>query len=154
MSNTKQASSLNNGQGKKITVGDSLLFLKLSSADTDNKFTVTEYELAPKFIGPPPHWHKVFEHAWYIIEGNLTVQLNEEISVVSKGSFIFIPKKTVHAFSNKSNAIVKVLVVDSPGGIEAYYEDLQTAFSGKPIDQELMREIQLKYDTYPPEVAR
>lgn len=57
----------------------------------------------------------------------------------------------VHAFSNDTDVIVKVLVVDIPGGFENYYSDLQEAFGdGKAIDQEIMREIQLKYDTYPP----
>lgn len=143
---------LNAGEGKGLTVGTSRLFLKLASEAASDKLSITEYELQPGFPGPPPHKHKVFEHAWYVLEGELTVQLDDERSVLTKGSFIFIPKRIVHAFANKSNGIVRILVVDVPGGFERYYDDLQAAFGkGKAIDQELMRSIQLKYDTYPPE---
>jgi quercetin dioxygenase-like cupin family protein len=139
-------------EGKEITVGNSKLLVKLLSEATGNTMTITEYELAPQFPGPPAHQHKVFEHAWYVLEGNLTIQLKNEISVLTKGSFVFIPKKVVHAFSNRSNAVVKVLTIDTPGGFEKYYDDLQAAFgNGQSIDQERMQEIQLKYDTYPPD---
>ncbi len=136
-------------EGRKVTVGESTLFLKLASEITDNKFSITEYDLPSFFPGPPPHQHNVFEHAWYVLEGELTVQLNKRTEVLNKGSFIFIPRRTVHGFSNNSGSPVKVLVVDMPGGFEHYYDDLQSAFgNGELIDQERMRVIQLQYDTY------
>lgn len=152
MQSSSKSLIINPGEGRQINVGNSRLLLKLNSAATDNALSVTEYELPPHFPGPPPHKHRVFEHAWYVLEGGLTVQVDEETSVVSKGGFIFIPKRTVHAFSNPGEAIVRVLVVDTPGGFEHYYDDLEDAFgSGQAIDQQVMRNIQLKYDTYPPD---
>lgn len=143
---------LNNGKGKEIAVGSAKLFLKLPSEATSGKFAITEYELPPNYPGPPPHKHKQFEHAWYVLEGELMVQLNNETHVFTTGDFIFIPKLTVHAFSNDSNSVARVLVVDTPGGFEQYYDDLQAAFGdGKAIDHEVMRTIQAKYDTYPPD---
>ncbi len=152
MKNHSHPNIVNAGEGKKITVGTSTLFLKLFSEVVSNKFSITEYVLAKGFPGPPAHKHKVFEHAWYVLEGDLTVQLENEIAVLSKGSFVFIPKMTVHAFANNSDAAVKLLVIDTPGGFENYYDDLQAAFgNGKQIDQEAMRKIQLRYDTFPPD---
>ena len=143
---------LHEGEGKAITVGNSKLFLKLASEAASNKLSITEYELSPNFPGPPPHKHKVFEHAWYILEGELTVLLNNDTLLLTTGSFIFIPKMSVHAFANQSDAVVKVFVVDMPGGFEHYYDDLQAAFGdGKAIDEEVIRNIQLKYDTYLPD---
>ena len=150
MESNNKAVILNAGEGKEISVGGSKLFLKLASEAASNKLSITEYELAAQFPGPPPHKHKVFEHAWYVLDGDLTILLGEKTSVVGKGSFVFIPKMTVHAFANNTNSPVKVLVVDMPGGFENYYADLQAAFgNGKAIDQQLMSAIQLKYDTYP-----
>jgi quercetin dioxygenase-like cupin family protein len=143
--------SLSAGEGKKIQVGLSNLFLKLSSQAIDNRFSVTEYELSPHFPGPPAHQHGLFEHAWYVLDGNLNVLIDGQTSVIGKGGFVFIPKRTIHAFSNESDTVTKLLVIDTPGGFENYYEDLQSAFgNGETVDQELIREIQLKYDTYPP----
>lgn len=143
---------LNPGEGKEMSVGSSRLFLKLSAGAVSNRLSMTEYELSPQFPGPPPHKHRVFEHAWYVLEGELSVQLEHNTFVLTKGGFVFIPRQTAHAFSNKTDTVVKVLVMDTPGGFESYYDDLQAAFAkGRPIDQEEMRTIQLKYDTYPPD---
>jgi len=71
MSNNIHPVILNSGEGKAITVGNSKLFLKLSSKAASNKLPVTEYELSPKSPGPPPHKHKAFEHAWYVPEAEL-----------------------------------------------------------------------------------
>ncbi len=150
MQNSSKPLILTSGEGRQLNVGTSKLLVKLSSRATANALSVTEYELSPNFPGPPPHKHRVFEHAWYVLAGDLTVQIGEEISVVSKGGFIFIPKREVHAFANLSQAVVKVLVIDTPGGFEHYYDDLQTAFgNGQAIDQQVIKDIQLKYDTYP-----
>lgn len=139
------------GEGREITVGGSKLFMKLSSGAVSDKFSITEYELSARFPGPPLHKHKIFEHAWYVLEGELIIQVEKQVSVLPKGGFVFIPKRTAHAFANQSDSVVKILVVDTPGGFESYYDDLQAAFgNGQAIDQEVMRTLQLKYDTYPP----
>ena len=152
MSNNDNLFFLNADEGKKISVGNSTLYVKLFSEQTGNKMSVTEYVLQPNFPGPPPHKHRTFEHAWYVLEGLLTTQSNGEEMTVNKGGFIFIPKQTVHAFSNKSEGVVRLLAIDTPGGFEKYYDDLEAAFGGgRTIDPSIMREIQLKYDTYPPE---
>src|SRR5919107_3042631 len=106
MESITNAIILSPGEGKEITVSNSKLFLKLPGEATSNKLSITEYELSPKFPGPPPHKHKVFEHAWYILDGNLSIQLGNETSILTKGSFIFIPKMVVHAFANLSDAVV------------------------------------------------
>ncbi len=51
---------LNSGDGKEMKVGTSKIFFKLESQETDNKFSITEYELLPKFPGPPAHKHRIF----------------------------------------------------------------------------------------------
>ncbi|WP_146153701.1 cupin domain-containing protein [Adhaeribacter arboris] len=152
MIDNNQPILVNAGEGKEIRVGRSKLFLKLFSQDTANKFSITEYELPSGFPGPPAHKHRVFEHAWYVLEGELTVQVGDKLLVLTTGSFIFIPKRLVHAFANSSEALVKILVIDTPGGFENYYDDLQAAFGqGQAMDHEKMRKIQLQYDTYPPD---
>ncbi|MEI9933846.1 MAG: cupin domain-containing protein [Ferruginibacter sp.] len=143
---------LNSGGGKEIKVGNSKIFFKLLSQRTENKFSITEYELFPKFPGPPAHKHKEFEHAWYVLNGELSIELDTKETTIPTGGFVFIPKRVVHAFSNKSDSVVRLLAIDTPGGFENYYDDIQAAFGdGQALDPNIFREIQLKYDTYPPD---
>jgi quercetin dioxygenase-like cupin family protein len=152
MENKETPLLLNPGDGKEVTVGASRLFVKLFSEQTNNRMTITEYVLSPNFPGPPPHKHKTIEHAWYVLEGTLSAQLEDKETTITAGGFVFIPKRLVHAFSNKSEAVVRLLAIDTPGGFEKYYDELQAAFGdGKAIDQQVIKDIQLKYDTYPPD---
>ena len=149
---TQPSLVLEPGQGKTFAVGGSTLTAKLLSAHTGGQLCLTEYALPPHFPGPPPHQHRTFEHAWYVLEGELSVQLGAEERTLPTGSFVFIPQRTVHAFANRSAAPVRVLVVDTPGGFEHYYEELQHAFGdGRALDPARIRAIQLRYDTFPPD---
>jgi quercetin dioxygenase-like cupin family protein len=149
-----EALILNSGEGKEIKVGNSRLFLKLLSQRTNNLFSITEYELPSKFPGPPAHKHRMYEHAWYVIEGALNIEVDNKEMTLEKGAFVFIPKKVIHAFSNKSDSTVRLLAIDTPGGFENYYDEIKVAFEdGKPLDPNTFREIQLKYDTYPPDYS-
>lgn len=140
------------GGGSNIMVGGASLLVKLFSSECRGLMTVTEYRLPSRFPGPPPHKHTQFEHAWYVLQGEVTVQLGVETRTMQAGGFLFIPAYTVHSFSNASDEEARMLAIDTPGGFEKYYEELQEAFGeGKEIDQQVMREILLRYDTYPPE---
>ncbi|MEI9909304.1 MAG: cupin domain-containing protein [Bacteroidota bacterium] len=140
------------GGGSKIKVGGASLFVKLFSNACGGVMTITEYRLPPNFPGPPPHKHRQFEHAWYVLRGEVNVQLGAEMKVLQPGSFLFIPKYTVHAFSNLCDHEAGLLAIDTPGGFEKYYGDLQDAIGdNKTVDQQIIRDIQLKYDTYPPD---
>ena len=138
--------------GRILSVGNASLFIKLASEASGGAMTITEYVLPGSFPGPPPHKHKVYEHAWYVLEGTLDAFLGTDWLVLTPGSFLFIPKHTVHAFANNSAKESRLLAIDTPGGFEKYYDDLQEAFGGaRPVDQAVMRDIQLRYDTFPPD---
>lgn len=57
------------------------------------------------------HWHKAFEID-YMIEGNLLIQVNDEITSLSNDTFIFINSEEVHSsISQKPQENVKYLVI-------------------------------------------
>ncbi len=113
-------------------------------------FPVTEYALPAGFPGPPPHVHATFEHAWYVLDGTIRVQIGGETIELGAGAFAFVPAGTPHAFGNPGDAPARMLAIDTPGGLEGYYEELASAFPpGTPLDRQVVAGIQQRYDTRP-----
>lgn len=138
------------GEGRTLTAVKTQTTFKVMSECTDGKFSVAEYDLPGGFPGPPPHVHKKFEHAWYVLAGELQVQLDQRIIQAPAGTFVFVPKGTPHTFANPGSTSVRMLAIDTPGGLEPYYEELAAAFpESTPLDPQLIREIQQRYDTFP-----
>jgi mannose-6-phosphate isomerase-like protein (cupin superfamily) len=144
------ATVLRPGEGQTIVVANTRTTFKIKSAGTDGRFSLAEYTLPAGFPGPPPHVHRKFEHAWYVLAGAVQVQLGEQSIQATTGTFVHIPTGVPHTFSNPGSDEARMLAIDLPGGLEPYYEELAAAFPpGTPLDCSIVAEIQQRYDTYP-----
>lgn len=84
--------------------GDDILWLILASGeDTGGRWSMME-ELCPKGSGTPPHVHIWSDETFYVLEGEVTFLMNDEVSQVAAGSFVVIPRNTVHGFHVDSEA--------------------------------------------------
>ena len=84
---------------------------------------------------------------FYVLEGTLTLRVGDDELEAQPGTFACIPPGTVHTFSNRSDAPVRLLNVNTPGGWENYMRDLAAAFaSGVPPTPEEIGRIASKYD--------
>ena len=96
------------------------------------------------------HRHNRTDQAYYVLEGKLTFKVEDRTYEFGPGGYVFIPRGTPHGHANLSDAPVRVLLTNSPGGFELYFiaraELLKTM---KPIDLEFkkkMSEYRKKYD--------
>ncbi len=138
------------GEGQSLVASNTRTTIKMKSEVVGGRFSLAEYDLPADFLGPPPHVHKEFEHAWYVLAGELQVQIDERVIQAPEGTFVFVPKEIPHTFANPGSVSARVLATDTPGGLEPYYEELANAFpEGTPPDPQIIREIQQRYDTFP-----
>lgn len=79
---------------------------------------------------PPLHIHHREHEAWYVLEGQMTVQVGDETLVVPTGSFAFAPSGVPHAFTVDVEP-TRVLVLAVPGGFEEFVAEL-----GVPAESE------------------
>lgn len=138
------------GEGELLPAAGVQMRVKVPSAATDERFSLTEYDLPAGFQGPPPHVHTWYEHVWYVLAGTVRVQIGERVSDVEAGGCAYVPAGTPHTFGNASGSSARMLALDSPGTLEGYYRDLAAAFPpGTPLDRHIVAEIQQRYDTRP-----
>ena len=94
---------------------------KLYGADTDGAYSLLEVELDGD--GPPQHIHKAEDEAFYVLEGEIKVLLGERTFKATAGSFVLIPRGTVHAFSRIGQEPAKFLAIFSPAGFEKCFDE-------------------------------
>jgi mannose-6-phosphate isomerase-like protein (cupin superfamily) len=72
--------------------------------------------------GPPLHLHPDTDEAFYVAEGELTVVVPEDEVVATPGTFVFIPRGTVHTARNSGSGPMRGLILISPGDAEHIFE--------------------------------
>jgi mannose-6-phosphate isomerase-like protein (cupin superfamily) len=90
------------------------------SEQSDGRVGVIDNTVPVDTKGPPLH-HHAFDEAFYILEGELTFQVEDELTSVRQGELAFAPGGTPHTFANQSGAPARFLLVVTPAGFERYF---------------------------------
>lgn len=143
---------LSPGDGETYSGLEVTITPKTLGAQSGGQWLVVEYTAPPGSVGPRLHWHKTTTEIFYVLEGTLTLQVNEATQALRPGGYAYIPPHTVHAFSNLSHAPAKFLLVASPAGFEHYFIELvelaKTEPQWPPVDMSRILALMAKYDTF------
>ena len=134
------------GDGEHHTAGAAEILIKATSDDTAGSFYLGESVIPPGFPGPPPHRHSKLHDMFYVLEGTLTVRLEDETRALQAGTFVCVPPGVVHTFSNPGDEPVRILNFNTPGGWENYMRDLAEAAQSGPLTPDVMGRIASRYD--------
>src|SRR5262249_13102842 len=61
-------------------------------------------ELVPVAAGTPLHIHHTSEEVSHLLAGELTIKLGTEVTTISAGAWVFIPRGSVHGWKNSGHA--------------------------------------------------
>ena len=102
--------------------------VKTAGAETGNAFSQIETD-DPRGSGPPLHLHHNEDETFYVLEGEVTVQVGDERIDLNAGDFLFGPRGIAHAYIVRSER-ARMLVTASPGGIEEVFVSLGVPVTG------------------------
>ncbi|WP_354698069.1 hypothetical protein DSM112329_03733 [Paraconexibacter sp. AEG42_29] len=135
------------GDGEVLPMGPNTIVIKATAAATGGALFLSETTFAAGMPGPPPHVHETLTDMFYVLEGTLTVRLGDAEHVVGPGAFVCAPPGVVHTFRNDSDAPVRFLNFNTPGGFEDYIRELSAASAGStPPDPAAIGAIAARYD--------
>lgn len=138
------------GQGQLLPIGPTRNWIKLSAGESGGRLGAVEMELGAGFPGPPPHHHLEIDHLWYVVAGRVDILIDGERSSLAPGDFAFVPRGIAHAFANLGTEPSRLLEVDTPRTLDAYFTELATAFPpDAPVDPAVVGDIQRRHDTIP-----
>jgi hypothetical protein len=124
------------GEGRFIDLGVFGMTLKADADQTAGVVSVLEAEEPPGF-GPPIHVHHDAAEAFYVLEGEYIMYLEDREVTCPAGSFIFIPLGVRHGFRVGSVPSRK-LNFYFPAAMTGYFDDLASALQRSGVsDQEL-----------------
>jgi quercetin dioxygenase-like cupin family protein len=113
------------------------LRILLGERDCDGSMGAVEMEFAPGDHGPPLHVHPTHAEAFYVLAGELCLQVGDEVIVGGPGTWACAPKNVAHALANLGTAPGRVLCLFAPGGFERRFERLLAQQRGETIGADL-----------------
>ena len=96
---------------------DVLWIVLADGRDTGGRFSMME-QLLPKGSGPGPHKHTWSDETFYMLDGEITLLIGDEIRTARTGDFVVVPRNTRHAFRVDSET-VRFLNGYTPASMEA-----------------------------------
>jgi quercetin dioxygenase-like cupin family protein len=121
-----------------------------SSEETGGRWTVMEVTERPGYK-TPVHRHNFTDEQFYVMEGALTINVDDKTSEYAAGSYILIPRGTPHAHGNLGKVPSKHLLTMIPGGFERFFRDrvelLKTVKPGDPDFKKKLAERRQNVDS-------
>lgn len=139
MATAGEAFVLAPGEGRKIDLGAFGMTVKAGGDETDGLFSLLEAEEPPGF-GPPLHIHHDAAEAFYVLEGEYVIFLEDRTVSCPAGSFIFIPAGMRHGFKVGA-APSRKLNFYFPTAMIGYFEDLSAAIRDGEVEESLLDDI-------------
>jgi mannose-6-phosphate isomerase-like protein (cupin superfamily) len=125
---THTATHLPSGEGKSLWILGQLMTFKVH----DESETVGIFEIeTPPEGGAPPHLHRSQDETHYILEGDFefVLGLGDRTVDAGAGSVVYVPRTTVHAYTNVGTEMGKLLFIEAPAGpLEQFLEEI-----GEPV---------------------
>ena len=122
MSFSIEPTTLGPGEGRVIQVPGHAITYKATKEETGGAYSLLEVVLTGD--GPPQHIHKAEEEAFYVLEGEVNIKIGEQTIKGTVGSFVLIPRGTVHTFWNAGPTPAKLLGIFSPPGFEQFFVEV------------------------------
>lgn len=129
---TTEARIVAKGTGASFSMMGITLTEVVRSENFNGALTVLEQVVTPG-AGSPPHILHDADKVFFILEGEFEFILGEGKAAGSAGSWVIIPRGTVHNFRNSGLKPGMLLVFTTPGGHERFLRDFsQIAREGRP----------------------
>ena len=127
----------------KLPGGD-LVYVKVSSQDSQGALFMTEQPITRRGAGPPRHYHEAQDEWFYCLAGEYVVEIGDKRFRLAAGDSVLGPRRVPHAFVYDGIGPGRLLVAFTPAeNIEQFFRDLESRGqyfgNGTPEDKETAR---------------
>src|SRR6266404_2132273 len=118
----------------------------VSTGQLANRLVALECKVCPG-VGRPPHLHREEDEMFYVLEGQLTYLLNDQIGIANPGASFYVPPRTIHAWRNDGSSDARVLVITRNEKIERFFESWSIDLSRGVSDTASIQRLCQEHDT-------
>lgn len=91
----------------------------ISPEESQGSFALVDMTL-PKGVEPPVHLHSREDETFYMLEGEITFQVGDKVSIIKAGESIFAPRQVPHQFQINTVS-ARFLTLITPGNFLGYF---------------------------------
>jgi mannose-6-phosphate isomerase-like protein (cupin superfamily) len=119
------------GGGRRYEMGALSAVFKADEGETDARYSISEWWLAPDSDGPGAHLHEGNDEVFYVLAGRPEILIGELWVPLERGGFVLIPRGTMHDFRNRKSEEAGLLNFFIPGGFERKMPSIVKWFAEK-----------------------
>jgi mannose-6-phosphate isomerase-like protein (cupin superfamily) len=134
------------GQGHLLDLGNFKAEVLASADQTSGEFSLLMTQCEPPGFGPPMHRHRDAAEAFFVVDGEYLMFLDERQQLCPPGTFVYVPRGVPHTFQVTSPGPGKKLNLFSPAAMVGFFEDLATAEAAGTATPELLDQIAERHD--------
>lgn len=132
--------ALQSGESPEFTYDEGTVKYLASSEDTNGAWSLVELKEMPGYKTNLVR-HNITDEAFYVLEGVLTIKINDKTSEYPAGSYILVPRGTPHAQGNFGKVPVRLLLTFTPSGFEQSFKDRVELFKTVKPDNPNFRKM-------------
>jgi quercetin dioxygenase-like cupin family protein len=106
--------------GSEVRAG---IEIKLDAESTNGELTAFELRMAAG-ARSARHLHTREQEVFLIIEGTLSLETDDGVTVLHAGDAAVLPREVRHAFGTDHGA--RFLILTTPGGLERFFRDIDS----------------------------
>jgi len=137
--------------GETHSLGFSTILFKVLPRETSDSLFVIEHK-GLGHGGPPMHFHLHQDEWFYVMEGEVVIQLDRERKTLRAGESVLGPRGIPHGFMGVGDKPAHMLIAFTPAGkMEGFFREAAVP-NGPPMDAHLFAKYDMQY-VGPPLVA-
>jgi mannose-6-phosphate isomerase-like protein (cupin superfamily) len=118
------AEVLGPGEGRaQFSARGSVMYFKALAEQDGGDLSLMERTLPPGGRRPPPHRHVNCSEAYFVLDGEVSVTVEDSELTVGPEGFVLVPRGTAHTFGNAAGLPARLLVIHAPA-MDAYFAAL------------------------------
>jgi mannose-6-phosphate isomerase-like protein (cupin superfamily) len=131
-----EAFIVHSGTGRPLDLGNFEATIIATAEQTAGAFTLLDTHGEPPEFGPPLHVHHDAAEAFYVLEGEYLMFIEEAQEVCSPGTFVYVPRGVPHTFKVTSPGCGRKLNLFAPAAMVGFFEELALAeAAGRPTPE-------------------
>lgn len=143
---------LRRGEGDTLraSVFGDRITIKADGDRTQGTVTFLEYLSQPGKPGTPPHTHEAHEECFYVVEGRLSMLVDDRVVVAAPGDFVVAPRHVAHAFWNAGPELCRFVATFTPAGFDKVFHEFERLLDAGLPDEQLkvaLRDLPARFGT-------
>jgi quercetin dioxygenase-like cupin family protein len=135
-------------EGEMVMMGGLGVRFMIGADESGGGFALVEHPIAPRVLAAPMHTHRYEDEYTYVLEGEVGVQVGEEVRIATPGDLVFKPRSIPHAFWNAGDSPARALEIISPAGFERSFAEISPLLPPNhqgPPDEQALGAVMARY---------